>query len=102
MEDIRMKLFWHPVHGELAKISADECTYENKDTIIHDTQIYVDEPMETIYERGRRAWVEEAMLKELVETDRQSNEDEVKLLTQYYYEAYDVIQKTISNFQTNK
>ena len=94
-----MKLFWHPVHGELAKLPGDEYSYENKDTIANEIPpLYIDQPMETVYQRDRRLWVEQAMLREIVKIDRQSNEDEMKLLTQYYYEAYDIIQNEITNF----
>ncbi len=94
MEDIRMKLFWHPQLGVLERVSEDgTCRLSNANTFVR-----MQSPMETVYQRDRRLWVEQAMLKELVETDRQSNEDEVKLLTQYYYEAYDIVQNEITNF----
>jgi hypothetical protein len=102
MEDIRKRLFWHPVHGELAKISADECTYENKDTIIHDTQIYVDEPMETVYERDRRLWVEQMVVTDLAGQNDIVNSEDFKCMIKYYFDTYDLIQNELSNFQTNK
>jgi hypothetical protein len=98
MEDLRKELFWHPQLGVLERVSEDgTCRLSNANTFVR-----MQSPMETVYERDRRAWVEEAMLKELVETDGLLNSSQVEKTTQYFCEAYDVIQKTISNFQTNK
>lgn len=100
--DIRKELFWHPVHGEVSKLSGDDCAYENKDTIAHEAPIYIDKPMETVYERDRRLWVEAAMLKEIVEKKASSDINDINYRTAYYYKAYDLIQHRIAEFVNAK
>ena len=97
MKDIRENYYYHPEYGVVTENGAGGYYYLH--ARVHDSK---DGELESIYNHARRAWVEEAMLKEIVKIDRPSNEDEIKLLTQYYCEAYDIIQNTITNFQTNK
>jgi hypothetical protein len=97
MEEVRYHHYYHPVFGSMIK--KFEGNYYN-----YDGNLYIPNgiELESLYERDRRLWVEQAMLKELVETDGLLNSSQVEKTTQYFCEAYDVIQKTISNFQTNK
>ena len=95
MEDIRMKLFWHPVHGELAKLPGDEYSYENKDTIANDTPLYIDQPMETVYQRDRRLWVEQAISMELTNQGVLLTDTQIEHRAKYYLKAYDLIQNVI-------
>jgi hypothetical protein len=96
-KDIRENYYYHPEYGVVTENGAGGYYYQH--ARVHDSK---DGELESIYNHARRAWVEEAMLKELVEADGLLNSSQVEKTTQYFCEAYDVIQKTISNFQTNK
>jgi hypothetical protein len=93
MEDIRKKLFWHPQYGVVTENGAGGYYYQH--ARVHDSK---DGELETLYQRDRRLWVEQAMLKVIVETDTQLSNKEVKLLTQYFCEAYGLVQNEITNF----
>jgi hypothetical protein len=93
--NIRKNLFWHPVHGELAKLSGDEYSYENKDTIANEAPLYIDQPMETVYERDRRLWVEKTISRDII---NQEGFISIGDMVQYYCSIYDEIQQKITEF----
>ena len=96
-KDIRKNYYYHPEYGVVTENGAGGYYYQH--ARVHDSK---DGELESIYNHARRLWVEQAMLKVVVETDTQLSDKEVKLLTQYFCEAYGLVQNEITNFQTNK
>jgi hypothetical protein len=94
MEDLRQELFWHPQLGVLERVSEDgTCRLSNANTFVR-----MQSPMETVYQRDRRLWVEESVMKELLKSDIQLHEEEINELTRYYIDAYNLVQNEITNF----
>ncbi len=94
MEDLRKELFWHPVYGCLEKVIGRENTYVKSDAD-PTNWICISRPMETVYERDRRLWVEQALLKELADQDIYLSDMQIESRTKYYLKAYDLIQIVI-------
>jgi hypothetical protein len=91
MEDLRKELFWHPQLGALERVSEDgTCRLSNANTFVR-----MQSPMETVYERDRRLWVEQALLKELADQDIYLSDMQIESRTKYYLKAYDLIQNVI-------
>jgi len=64
MEDIRKELFWHPQLGVLERVSEDgTCRLSNANTFVR-----MQSPMETVYERDRRLWVEQLLSRKIART----------------------------------
>jgi hypothetical protein len=94
MEDIRKELFWHPVYGCLEKVIGRENTYVKSDAD-PTNWIHISRPMETVYERDRRLWVEQAKAMELMNQDVLLSDTQIVNRTKYYLKAYDLIQNVI-------
>jgi hypothetical protein len=91
MEDLRKELFWHPQLGVLEKVSEDgTCRLSNANTFVR-----MQSPMETVYERDRRLWVEQAKAMELMNQDVLLSDTQIVNRTKYYLKAYDLIQNVI-------
>ncbi len=94
MEDLRKELFWHPVYGCLEKVTGRDNAYI-KFGANPANGIYISQPMETVYERDRRLWVEQVLLKELADQDIYLSDMQIESRTKYYLKAYDLIQNVI-------
>ncbi len=95
MEDIRKELFWHPQLGVLEKVSEDgTCRLSNANTFVR-----MQSPMETVYERDRRLWVEQMVVTDLAGQNDIVNSEDFKCMIKYYFDTYDLIQNVIFSNQ---
>jgi hypothetical protein len=94
MEDIRTKMFWHPVYGCLEKVIGRDNTYVKSDAD-PTNWIYISQPMETVYERDRRLWVEQMVVTDLAGQNDIVNSEDFKCMIKYYFDTYDLIQNVI-------
>lgn len=91
-------MFWHPVYGCLEKVIGRDNTYVKSDAD-PTNWIYISQPMETVYERDRRLWVEQAKAMELMNQDVLLSDTQIVNRTKYYLKAYDLIQNVIFSNQ---
>jgi len=96
MEDIRKELFWHPQLGVLERVEGQNDTYRVGSST---TVLFTEDPMETVYERDRRLWVEQVLLKELADQDIYLSDMQIESRTKYCLKAYDLIQNVIFSNQ---
>lgn len=95
MENLRKEWFWHPQFGvlDVAAINLEtEDTFRKSDGSI---VIVPDDYIETVYQRDRRLWVEQAMSMELVNQNTLLTDTQIEHRTKYYFKAYDLIQNVI-------
>ncbi len=92
MKDVRECHYHHPIFGVMRKDL--ESNYYNTEG-----NLYIPEgiELETVYQRDRRLWVEESVMKELLKSDIQLHEEEINELTRYYIDAYNLVQNEITN-----
>jgi hypothetical protein len=97
MKDVRECHYHHPIFGVMRKDL--ESNYYNTEG-----NLYIPEgiELETIYERDRRLWVEQIVVTDLARRNNIVNDDDLEFMIGHYCNTYDLIQKSITNFQTNK
>jgi hypothetical protein len=96
MKDIRQELFWHPQLGVLEKVSEDgTCRLSNANTFIN-----MQSPMETVYERDRRLWVEQLLNRKIADFTLSIDAFDTERWTVRAMAVYDKIQEV--NFSFNQ
>lgn len=93
MEDARKELFWHPIHGEV-RMAESKNTYVRKDLL----KVVISTPLETVYERDRRLWVEQMLIQKIARFGLSLVSFETERWTAELMAQYDRIQDTIFSF----
>jgi hypothetical protein len=90
MKNVRECHYHHPIFGVMRKDL--ESNYYNTEG-----NLYIPEgiELETIYERDRRLWVEQAISMELTNQGVLLTDTQIEHRAKYYLKAYDLIQNVI-------
>jgi hypothetical protein len=97
MKDIRQELFWHPQFGVLERVEGQNDTYRVGSST---TVLFTEDPMETVYERDRRLWVEQLLNRKIADFTLSIDAFDTERWTVKAMAVYDKIQEV--NFSFNQ